>query len=105
MAARAPAWLPDERTRRTLSLNKEEDLRDTLALVKTILSKIVEAPEEKKFRRLRASSRAVQTRLLGRPGGRELLKELGAKSRDDAVEFGGADAATLAGDRVEIVRG
>ena len=49
----------DERTERALALNTQEDLCDLLTLVKKVLGKILESPDEPKFRSLRASSKAV----------------------------------------------
>ena len=82
-----PAWTATERTRRTVALNPPEALQDLLQLVASILSKILDNPGEEKYRSLKQSSRVCQQRLLGRPGGRELLASLGFKSdeRADAI--------------------
>ena len=82
-----PAWTATERTRRTVALNPPEALRDLLQLVASILTKIIDNPGEDKYRSLKQSGRVCQQRLLGRPGGRELLASLGFKSdeRADAI--------------------
>ena len=85
-SAAAP-WTATERTRRTVALNPPEALQDLLQLVASILSKILDNPGEEKYRSLKQSGRVCQQRLLGRPGGRELLASLGFKSdeRADAI--------------------
>ena len=85
-APEAP-WTATERTRRTVALNPPEALQDLLQLVASILRKILDNPSEPKFRSLKQSGRVCQQRLLGRPGGRELLASLGFKSdeRADAI--------------------
>ena len=82
-----PAWTATERTRRTVALNPPEALQDLLQLVASILSKILDNPSDPKYRSLKQSGRVCQQRLLGRPGGRELLASLGFKSdeRADAI--------------------
>ena len=77
-------WTATERTRRTVALNPPEALQDLLQLVASILSKIIDNPGEDKYRSLKQSSRVCQQRLLGRPGGRELLASLGFKSDERA---------------------
>ena len=90
-------WTATERTRRTVALNPPEALQDLLQLVASILSKILDNPGEDKYRSLKQSSRVCQQRLLGRPGGRELLASLGFKSdeRADAIALANADEAKL----------
>ena len=85
-SAAAP-WTATERTRRTVALNPPEALQDLLQLVASILSKILDNPSDPKYRSLKQSGRVCQQRLLGRPGGRELLASLGFKSdeRADAI--------------------
>ena len=92
-----PAWTATERTRRTVALNPPEALQDLLQLVASILSKILDNPGEDKYRSLKQSGRVCQQRLLGRPGGRELLASLGFKSdeRADAIALANADDAKL----------
>ena len=92
-----PAWTATERTRRTVALNPPEALTDLLQLVASILSKILDNPGEEKYRSLKQSSRVCQQRLLGRPGGRELLASLGFKSdeRADAIALSSVDDAKL----------
>ena len=72
-------WTATERTRRTVALNPPEALQDLLQLVASILSKILDNPSDPKYRSLKQSGRVCQQRLLGRPGGRELLASLGAQ--------------------------
>ena len=92
-----PAWTATERTRRTVALNPPEALQDLLQLVASILSKILDNPGEEKYRSLKQSGRVCQQRLLGRPGGRELLASLGFKSdeRADAIALSNVDDAKL----------
>ena len=92
-----PAWTATERTRRTVALNPPEALTDLLQLVASILTKIIDNPGEDKYRSLKQSGRVCQQRLLGRPGGRELLASLGFKSdeRADAIALSSVDAAQL----------
>ena len=92
-----PAWTATERTRRTVALNPPEALQDLLQLVASILSKILDNPGEDKYRSLKQSGRVCQQRLLGRPGGRELLASLGFKSdeRADAIALSSVDDAKL----------
>ena len=89
-----PAWTATERTRRTVALNPPEALRDLLQLVASILSKILDNPGEDKYRSLKQSSRVCQQRLLGRPGGRELLASLGFKSGTCAGQRSRCQAST-----------
>ncbi|KAH8046402.1 voltage-gated potassium channel [Aureococcus anophagefferens] len=67
----APVWREDERVVRTLALNPQKDLADCLDLVAKIVENIAASPEEHKYRSLRAASKALSTRILARPGGRE----------------------------------
>ena len=91
------AWTATERTRRTVALNPPEALQDLLQLVASILSKILDNPSDPKYRSLKQSGRVCQQRLLGRPGGRELLASLGFKSdeRADAIALSSVDDAKL----------
>ena len=74
-----------------------EALQDLLQLVASILTKIIDNPGEDKYRSLKQSGRVCQQRLLGRPGGRELLASLGFKSdeRADAIALSNVDDAKL----------
>ena len=76
----APVWREDERVVRTLALNQQKDLADCLDLVAKIVENIAASPEEHKYRSLRAASKALSTRILARPGGRELLGHVGFKT-------------------------
>lgn len=90
-------WTATERTRRTVALNPPEALRDLLQLVASILQKVADNPSEGKYRSLKQSSRVCQQRLLARPGGRELLANLGFKSdeRADTIALAAVDDAKL----------
>ena len=81
--ASGAGWCEDERVVRTLALNAPKDVADLLELVGKILGKIVEYPTEAKFRSLRAASKALSGRVLARPGGRELLGQVGFKTTND----------------------
>ncbi|KAH8064720.1 voltage-gated potassium channel [Aureococcus anophagefferens] len=76
----APVWREDERVVRTLALNQQKELADCLDLVAKIVENIAASPEEHKYRSLRAASKALSTRILARPGGRELLGHVGFKT-------------------------
>lgn len=90
-------WTATERTRRTVALNPPDALRDLFQLVASILQKVVDNPSETKYRSLKQSGRVCQQRLLARPGGRELLANLGFKSdeRADTIVLAAVDDAKL----------
>ena len=73
-------WEGDEKVSRTLGLNSDGDLKDLLAFVCKVLETILASPDEVKYRSLRAANKGLATRVLARPGGRELLAHCGFRT-------------------------
>ncbi|KAJ1446576.1 hypothetical protein M885DRAFT_545926 [Pelagophyceae sp. CCMP2097] len=74
------------RVARSLKCNKVEDVVELTGIVIKVLCKIIDEPTEAKYRSLRPSAKALATKVLSRPGGRELLGAVGFKSSKEAVD-------------------
>ncbi|KAJ8600875.1 hypothetical protein CTAYLR_006988 [Chrysophaeum taylorii] len=79
-------WSLDERVERTVVLNGA-DAGEVVGMVGKIGRKILEEPDEPKYRQLRLDSKALSTKVLGKPGGRELLTYLGFRNAPGALTF------------------
>lgn len=85
-----PPFVLDERVERCLVLNSSRELTELVQMVSNIARKILDNPDEVKYRQLRSGSKALSTKVLSRPGGRELLTFAGfhsVKSADATIRF------------------
>ena len=68
---------PWERSARLLQCNTRADLFDVLDLLSTICKNILDSPQESKYRVIKLTNKAIQSRLVGRKGGIEFLTAAG----------------------------
>ena len=68
---------PWERSARLLQSNTRAELFDLLDLLSTICKNIIDSPQESKYRVIKLTNKAIQSRLVGRKGGIEFLTAAG----------------------------
>mmetsp|Transcript_11829 Transcript_11829/g.17701 ORF Transcript_11829/g.17701 Transcript_11829/m.17701 type:complete len:324 (-) Transcript_11829:67-1038(-) len=73
-----------ERVARNLILNTSpSEVSELLETVRKIVLKIIENPDEEKYRKLRKNSKLLSNKILSKAGGRELMGWLGFESKDE----------------------
>jgi len=76
----------DDRCERTLLLNSGLELHELVEVVKKIVGKMLDNPDELKFRKIRSNSKVLSTKVLSKSGGRELMAYVGFEKNDDEVD-------------------